>query len=279
MHRLAYSAIDMQLQHYVNDMKPGFWPRCHEVSIRKDQVSCVLAVDRAYDLVRAYKLDPHLRLIQCDTDDKLLSFVRTWGPLYYSMDEFARGVCSAPLSQYRIFQRWLRGLVAVLSAFKHSTGEREALGEFITSESDEWRSSPVASPGSEPLSLSALRSQFAMQTDIPSWVKNSGLSDVRSALEFLVGTTAFGGRPQLDCVRRAGKRVVEAHWNVFSLEEALRWMVWYDEFTQHPLICCEACRRVFRSETAHARKYCSYECAHRVAAREWQRKQRQKQEG
>jgi hypothetical protein len=234
----------------------------------------VLAVDRAYDLVRAYRYDPHLRLIHCVTDEQLASFVRAWGPLSFSVDEWNRRSCSAPLSSYWIFQRWLKGFVNLLSAFKHSADEREALQEFISAEIDEWRNSILASSGSEPVSALGLRSQFGIEGDISTWLNGSTLSTTRSVIQFVIESMPVAVWPHLMCVRRSGKPAVEARWNVQSLETALRWMVWYDEFTQHPLVCCQACRKVFRAETAHPRKYCTYECAHRVAAREWQRRRK-----
>lgn len=264
----------MKVQYHVNCNleRLGLWPTCREVSIREGSVVCHLSPDRSYDLLSAYAFDPHLRLMQCGTDEQVMSFARTWGPLYFSVDEFKRGVCSAPLSRYRTFQEWLRSLVNLLASYQRSRNEHDALREFIMAEIDEWRSSPVAPPQSEPLALLGLNQQFGIKGDVSAWIENSSLGEVRSATRFLVSNTAFGGHPSLDCIRQSGKNGIEARWAFSSLEEALRWMIWYDQFTQHPLVCCDACRRVFRPATAHARKYCTYDCAHRVAAREWQRK-------
>jgi hypothetical protein len=264
----------MKLQYHVNTLETGFWPRCREVSIVDGQVSCELALDRAYDLGRAYQHDPHLRFMDCTTVKEIVAFVRTWGPLSSSADEMKCGACSAPLSTYWNFQSWLKGLVNLLNAFKNSAGEREALQKFIKAEIDNWRSSVIGPAEGEPLLILGLRIEFGVEGDVAAWVNDSPLSSVRSAIELMIATTPVGVRPSFESVRRSGKATVEARWRIESLETGLTWMVWYDEFTQHPLVCCWACRRMFRPETAHARKYCTYECAHRIAAREWQRKQR-----
>jgi hypothetical protein len=255
------------------ELKTGFWPRCREVSITDEKIVCVLTPERSYDLVWAYQYDPHVRLINCATDEQLLSFVHAWGPLSVSYDEWNRGSCSLPLSRYWIFQLWLKGFVNLVSAFKDSANEREALHEFIKADIDDWRSSAIAPPHSEPLPILGMKSQFGIGGEISTWLRDSPLRTLRSAIQFLIEVMPVEVHPRLMCIRRSGKPAVEARWSVDSLQVALKWMVWYDEFTQHPLICCQACRKVFRPETAHPRKYCSYECAHRIAAREWQRKQ------
>jgi hypothetical protein len=90
--------------------------------------------------------------------------------------------------------------------------------------------------------------------------------------------TAVGPKgAHLVCRRKRDRRFVEAGWTISCLEDALRWMIWYDEFSKHPLVCCSECRTVFRRETAHSKKYCTHDCAHRATARVWQRKKRAEQ--
>ncbi len=262
----------MLVQHHVKSQKAGFWPRCREVSIVNEQVRCELAGERPYDLILSYQKNPHIQLINCATDEQLVSFVRAWGPLGPSVAELNRGSCSAPLSRYRSFQNWLRRFFNLLVAFKDSSGEREALQEFVTAEIDVWRCSAIASQG-EPLSILGLKTQFGIEGDLSTWLTDSPIVTVRLAVRLMIEVMPVNVHPQLSCVRRSGKPALEARWSVDSLDVALKWMVWYDEFTQHPLICCQACRKVFRPDTAHARKFCTYECAHRIAARKWQRKQ------
>ena len=127
-----------------------------------------LVKDRTYDLVRAYRFDPHLRLIGCANDSQIASFARAWGPLSFRSDEFESGLCSAPLSGYWTFQKWLKGLVNLLSAYKESTGEREALLEFIDAQTD------VSREG-EPFSIRGLKTHLGIQGDVCEWLRNSTL--------------------------------------------------------------------------------------------------------
>lgn len=270
MHTLAYSCIDMQDKDHVN-LFQGSWVRCREVAIVGTHVHCILATDRTYDLISAYERDPHLQFIGCVTNEQLLAFVRSWGPLTLSWDDSRRGACSAPLGLYRAFQEWLKAVVGLLSALKSMDRERESLQAFIQAEVA-WQQSLKQSAETD-LLIVGLKLQHNIEGDLLAWLGNAPVPDVRSAIAFVVQTVPLGATSSLQCTRRSGKSSVRARWNISSLQEALSWMVWYDEFTENPLICCQACRRIFRPETAHARKYCCYECAHRVAAREWQRKQ------
>jgi hypothetical protein len=249
----------------------GSWPRCQDVSIVGADIRFVLDVDRTYDLTSAYQRDPHLQLVECATTEQLLAFVHAWGPLTLSWDEVQRRTGSAPLEGYWAFQRWLKGVVTLLSAFKGRERERESLQEFIHAEMA-WQRSVKQSAASDFL-LKGLRLWCNIEGDVAAWLTDAPLPELRSALAFVVQTVPIGAATSLECIRSSRKPNVRARWSVSTLQEAARWMVWYDEFTRNPLVCCQSCRKIFRPNTAHVRKYCSYDCAHRVAARLWQRKQ------
>jgi hypothetical protein len=266
----------MQYQDHVNIFGAS-WPRCREVSISDGEIHCALDLGRTYDLVSAYNRDPHLQFIRCEVDEHLLRFVRVWGPLFLSGEDVQKGFCSAPLEDYWIFQRWLRGIVDLLSAFKNSDQERESLQRFVQAEFERDRQSKL-SPESN-LLIVGLRCRLNIGDDVLGWLDDAPIVDLRAAIKFVLQIVPIGTAASLQCTHRSGKPSVEALFRISSLEEALRWMVWYDEFTRNPLVCCQACRKVFRPQSAHARKYCSYDCGHRIAAREWQRKQRKLNKG
>jgi hypothetical protein len=221
--------------------------------------------------------DPHLQFIGCDADEQLLRFVKAWGPLTLSGEDLQRGFCYNSIEGYRVFQSRLKAIVGLLGSFKSNEQGRESLQAFIRAEF-EWNRFLGHSPETD-FVIVGLKSRHNITGDVFNWVVEAQPADLWSAIAFVVQTAPLGTTPSLRCTRRSGKPIVKAHWNVDSLEQALSWMVWYDEFTQNPLICCHACRKVFRPQTAHVRKYCSYDCAHRVAAREWQRKQRKLKKG
>jgi hypothetical protein len=261
----------MKVHYRINTVESGKWPRCSEVTLRDDVLTCALNFDRAYTLAEAYKDDLHIRFANAQTDRDLIAFVRTWGPLIIA-DPQIPDVVNLRLSQCRALQHWFRALFDLLGAFKRAEEERETLQAFIRAECETLAGLAV---DIETNSLLSLRHDFHVNGNISEWIKDVDLRTVRAAIDCLIPQLPIGpGRPHLVCRRERGRRYVEAGWAVFTLEDALRWMVWYDEFTRHPLVCCSECRKVFRAETAHVRKYCSHECAHRATGRNWQRKWR-----
>jgi len=82
----------------------------------------------------------------------------------------------------------------------------------------------------------------------------------KMALEFT--NLVMGGT--LKCRRKQGKPHVEACFTFRSLRDALEWMVWQDEYRRSPIQFCQECNGVFRTTSAHPRKYCSPVCGHRV---------------
>jgi len=247
------------------------------VTLNDGILHCSLALE-TYALPEAYKHDLHIQFANADTDKDLIAFVRNWGPLSLSEAEKRTSAASVSLSKLRAFQRWLKAVQGILAAFKRAKGEREALRQLLEAEY-EWESySP--SPHPEPVSWSLLRAwltaqRMEMTGTIADWLSSAGIASVRSVTEpILSHVAAWPITGEFVFQRRRNRGEVEARWAIDDLKDALRWMVWYDEFTKHPIICCQECRKVFRSETAHARKYCSYECAHRATGREWQRRKR-----
>jgi Zn-finger nucleic acid-binding protein len=266
--------IDMQLNNRINIKQ---WPRCREVTLQDGVLKCTLALDDTYDLGAAYKSDLHIRFSNTQTDEELVSFLRSWGPLGWVFP--GNQEKSLSLAYCRAFRRWLRALVDVLAAFKRAEGERAALREFIEAEYE--KESASQHHLSEPLSISTLRKNFRIskgQNSVADWLTAATLPQIRFATDLLVRFFPLASNAaRLSCTRKGGKPQVEAKWDLLSLEEALRWMIWYDEFTQHPIMCCNECRQLFRVDSAHARKFCSLECAHRATARVWARNKREKQ--
>jgi hypothetical protein len=221
----------------------------------------------------AYRYDLHIQFANARTDQELIGFLRAWGPLWLSDAQKEESMASYPISRVRAFQRWLKAVMGLLAAFKSAHDERIALREFLEAEREKEDNSPA--PAAEPISWMILKSRFEIAAAVPDWVSALPLEELRIATDLILRlvvllpiTGEFVFR------RRHNRGEIEARWAISDLEEALSWMVWYDEFTRHPLICCQECRKVFRGTTAHARKYCSQECAHRATAREWQRRKR-----
>lgn len=260
----------MQVQNRINNQQ---WPRCRTVALSDDVLHCSLALDRRYVLTEAYKYDLHIRFANAKTDHDLIQFVLAWGPLDLSDGQMVSSDASFSLSDFRTFQRWLKAVLDLLAAFKSADGERIALREFIEADYEQERNSPASLD--EPISWMMLKQEFAITGAVVAWINGAAIGEVRAATDLLLPLVVV--RPVSGDFlfrRRRNRGEVEARWAIDNLREALFWMVWYDEFTKHPINCCQECRKVFRSDTAHARKYCSRECAHRATGRNWQRRRR-----
>jgi hypothetical protein len=248
------------------------WWSCRSVILCDAQLHCLLQSEKTYDLAEAYEDNLHVRFANADSDKELMDFIRGWGPLWIPNGQIpSNGVVALPLADCRAYQRQIQAVIGALTAFKWGQGEREALEALIKAE---YGVHEFSSTG-EPMLLTVLRSVGPISGNFFDWVKDAGISEVRAATNYLVRIVVGASFNLSLTFRRKGKqRLVEAGWQFFTLEEALRWMIWHDEFTKHPVICCQECRKVFRGETSRSRKYCSVECGHRATAREAMRRKR-----
>jgi hypothetical protein len=247
----------------------GEWRPCKRVTFQDGLLHCVLDSGRTYVLAEAYDNDLHIRFANANSDEEMVSFIRAWGPLYVPSGQIPPdGRVLIPRDYCTILQREMKALIEALSAFKHGKGEREALGALLDAEN-------ALDEDKENTSRSLARA-FGITQEVQDWLNLAGLSDVRAALDYVVGhaLSSVSCSIKLSCRQGGRRRRVEAGWELLTLEDALHWMVWYDEFTNHPVVCCAECREVFRGETARARKYCSDKCGHRATARVAMKKKR-----
>ena len=150
--------------------------------------------------------------------------------------------------------------------------DRESLEEFVLAETEKDRLSPIHDPDAEAFFLVLVRSEFGVHEALPEWIKQAPLPEIRSAIQFVLETYPIVIPLRLKVARHKKGFILQARWLLDNLETALRWMVWYDAFRTDPVLCCEECRKFFKPESAHKRKYCSPDCGRRVAARNWRRK-------
>ena len=242
------------------------WRSCRSVLLHGDELHCSLEPEKTYDLAEAYGDKPHFHFMRADSDDELRRFICAWGPLYIPNGQIpADTTVRLPLSLCRAYQRRMNSVVRALTAFRLGTGEREALEELLAA-------ILTAAQGElDPYFLI----RFRITGDVLEWARKISITDVRAATNHLIDnvlTPMFHLRLAL---RHSGnRRVVEAGWTFMNLEEALRWMIWYDEFNERPIICCAECLEIFRGDSARARKYCSDTCGHKATARKAMRKKR-----
>lgn len=264
----------MQHQHDVNARRvlvPGEWAPCGTASIRDDQIVCELDYSRVYDLATAYIRSPHATFVNLKNEPELTDFLREFGPVW-PMKEFH-------LQYYWSFQNWLRALLKLLKAFENSTPYTEhcraALLGFVQADQREWDVTGL-SQAAQVSAAKLLNRHFSFSQDAVKWISEAEPPLVRQAMMRCINVNCrFGVGLQATLVK--GKPDITAVFKLDTLHDALEWMIWQDLYRRRPLVICAECGRAFQPRTAHVQKYCQYECAHRVAARTWRRKDLQMQ--
>lgn len=237
------------------------WPSCESVTLRDGKLYCRLDRKRTYVLAEAYEDNLHVRFANANSDDELMDFIRAWGPLY--IPDGPAGLACLSLADCRAYQRQVKALLVALTAFKWGKNEREALVELMKADSG------------EDFNLFALKREFGIEGSELDWAVRAPLPQVRAAANSLIESVVGAQFPlRISFDVHGNRRRVVAGWNFTHLLDALLWMVWYDIFTKHPVVCCAECRTIFRGEDARPRKYCSEKCGHKATAREAMRKKR-----
>jgi hypothetical protein len=271
----------MQLRNHVHEIAVDMWPRCSQVEAEDGRIFYRLAKGRAYDLVEAYAKEPHIKFMNCDKDTDFEQFVREWGPLLLSLESLKRGWAVEQLRDYRAHSNFLRAVSRIMGACKGLQDERESLGEFLTAAVNMVALGPTREAMKKAVSLDLISEPLAslQQTGDPlKWANSASAGDIRKVLASCVedwfrSPSRWGFRLQ----SRGRVFEIKPSFELKSLWDGLRWMLFFDEWNDHPPILCQECTTVFRPQTAHERKFCSPECAHRAANREWRRKDLHKQ--
>jgi hypothetical protein len=267
----------MQSHHPIHAATPPqLWPRCTKVEIRNGSLLCVLDVDRQYDLVDAYRKDPHIQFLDCKSVDDLQKFTRAWGPLYLvqtpGAEEIKHGQAVRRVDECLAHVKWLRAVQHMIDACNGRADWRASLLEFLAAESDIERTSDIYKPGAEPLIQAILRNRFRFDCDPATWAASTSTDSVRRAVICCVELNVTGTVGRLKVEKKQKGFEFKPYFSLPTLWDALNWMLWFDRLNRRPPRSCLECRRIFRPLTAHEQKYCSQKCAHRVTNREWRRK-------
>jgi hypothetical protein len=259
-------------------MAESLWRSCRSVQLRGNTIHCELT-DTPYDLADAYQGAPHLQFSNCSTDDDLVAFVHTWGPLRLKPQEQHTSRVSVTLQEYWAWQKLLRSIHHMLDSCRHNRNERESLAGYFAAWID-------AAPTNSIRRLIMKDFAFDIQRSInrlvpPGFVVKNPMEWATSGNILLV-RRVLAQRAEMATKppRRYGLRV-EAKTNRFEIKpsfeledlwSALQWMVFYDEWNARPPTLCKECPRIFRARSANQTKYCSPTCAHRATNREWRRR-------
>jgi hypothetical protein len=245
--------------------------------VRNGLIRCELTLDRQYDLVDAYPRGPHIQFLNCETVDDLKSFFRAWGPLYLvhtpGDEEIRLGKVVRQLDECQAHRKWLRAVKRMIDACKGFEDARSSLVEFLASEVDIHRTDPTHQPDTAPFFHEILRGRFHYEGDSVAWAVSTDITSVKRALIFSIESNVSAPSGYGLKVDEGRKGIeIKPHFSLGSLWDALRWMLWFDEWNHWPPLPCLECHKIFRPSTAHKMKYCTHECAHRATNREWRRK-------
>src|ERR1700675_627888 len=274
----------MTLHNYVTrlesivTLQDGKWIRGRRVEIQGEDLYCELAVDRPCSLVDSYSRDPHIQFLNCETDEDIQRFVRAWGPLYLKygdaqQDELRQGAAVRSLKEYRADLRRFKAVKGLVDAAKGNRDERSSLIEFILADEEDYRLSPLYRPESLSSMHFSLQLWLCPQSDLMTWVRTCSTADVRRALAFCVECEVTAPWPGgLKVLPHKNRLRVVPSYRRQTLNDAMRGMVWFDEWNAWPPVACSDCHKVFRPLTHHKRKYCSSPSAHRTVVRNWRKK-------
>lgn len=254
----------------------GFsWCRCARVNVIDGNVVWKLRKDAQYTLLDAYSKRPHLQLAEATTDDKLIAFVRAWGPLRrIPLEQQNKG--SDPLADYRGVRDYVAASLRLIDAVSSTSEQRSAIRQFV--EAKHWYGDTryigcaiLCRYSKHPRGLDA-----GLQDHLP-WLESAPKTIVQRVCEELVYLIITAtANPQLAVVKGERGPEVQARVNVFSLPDALLWMIWRDIDSKVPTLVCEECHRLYQPNSRHETKFCKEECAKRKHGREYQKRRRAK---
>lgn len=259
-------------------MEDGSWMRCRSVHIQEGTIVCELDWTRTYDLERAYPKDPHIQFLNCTTDEELRRFTQAWGPLYLretggADSEWRTGRVVRPLAAYRADLRRFRSVKGILEAAKGRGDERAALEEFLAADEEEFQFSALYEPGKATHHQFTLKLLQRFEGSIFEWVESAPIVQLREALKHCVEAEVT--MPMTGGVRvvlHRGRTKVVPSYRLSTLQGALAWMIWFDEWTTNPPTVCPACHTIFRPPSFHRMIYCSNRCAHRIAMQKYRQR-------
>jgi hypothetical protein len=272
------------------------WYRAKDVSVSKDDIACILDQRRPYDLAQAYEDAPHVALMNLSCDQDWAKFVGRWGPLWMSEVERKQGQSRMRLDWSWAFQRLFKSYARLLDCFgRPGLEEGERLLDFLKASEEESRARGRESPANatvyffaalqrelaalelcqiapplDPAALELYQGNF--DEDFTLWLRHASRPSVRRVVAYVINHASFVATGCLVAEWEGVRPRITARLTLDSLEEALEWMLWNSYWMKNPLLFCQECQRAFRPESAHPRKYCSSECAHRATDRSWHRR-------
>ena len=263
------------------------WYRGKGVSVSKSEVTCTLDQQRPYDLARAYERAPYIELENLKCDQDWATFVARWGPLWISVVERIKGRSWMRLDWCWHFQRRFTAFAKLLDSFGRPE-QRDRLRDYLERSDEEANGRSLGTATAKSifagvLEYDALAQRLCRQAGATgmlfgplqsAWLEQADDTAVSSAVAKVVQANPVTAVPSFSIGTEHRRQVITAQLGLDNLETALEWMVWNSYWMKKPQMFCQECQRAFRPESAHPRKYCTSECAHRATDRAWRRKKR-----
>lgn len=291
-------------------LDPGMWAPGKDVMIREGTLCCELDFGRSYPLAEesAGFLEaplergrPHLQFLQIKDEGGLERFVERWGPIVMNPNDRVTGRSSHRLALYWFKHRYLTRVVALLAAFRGGSGEVGGLGEFLEVRTDslhtlhaeaesqgwkvhedvgylQWLNGFVNQVWDLPQLTNEMGARRGEEGQITKILEAAPLTYVCRLMDHTIASCfPVTIVPQPIRPKRGQRPILLPRLKVDELGKLLEYLIFLDEWSDHPLRQCEECGGLFRSETRHRRRYCGPECANRVSSREYKRAIRARQ--
>jgi hypothetical protein len=268
LHGVEHDGIDMKSQLPVNAVLGQKWFRCRRVEFVGETVNWELSRTGEYDFLSAYAQAPHVQLIRATDDDSLRAFVRSWGPFRLFLEAWTG---SDSLARYRRERDLLRSWALLFEAIQKNDGTRAAVLDVLRLD-----------PKSHAIVIRGMlripgESHRSLDEDAFGRIAHASEKEFAGVCEHVVGSFPSPNRTiAIDRTGRQPKLVAKPL--VVGLMNALHWMLEEDIAAQRAIKRCAErnCGRFIVFSSEHSREFCSYECAHRRAARKSAKKMRDK---
>jgi hypothetical protein len=256
----------MERRLYTDSRIGSGWCRCAAVSINGDAVSWTLKAGGEYDFLSAYSHRTHQELIEADSDNGLVAFMRRWGPLRKLKDG------NDSVSWYRCKRDSLTATARLLDSIEQRADQRPALLALLNCGDEapqlffRFYRRELRIPGDPDAGIDG---------ELKKWCESSSAAEVERVCLKLVEEIPMTCVPRFTVKKQGRRNVVQAGLFVNNLAEAVKWMLWQDVFQMAPIRFCPECHSLIEQSDKRKRKFCqNNSCAKKVADRKYAAKKR-----
>jgi hypothetical protein len=230
------------------------WNRCEVAPVMSRGVIQWKLSSRPYSFLGAYKKFPHRQLIKAGTDEDLLSFVKSWGPLH---NDTAQWEGEHAIGDYRHQRDFLRAWARLLSPSTQRWEEdiRSGICALLRLDNSgtfvfqaRWRlgySDPTYQP---------------FDDELERRIASATQRKIEELYRVILGGFESTGRRQIQVEGLGKEKRLRAGYRFNSLRDALYWMMWEDIFRERPFCFCavQGCGELIIRADARNQKFCKF---------------------